>query len=117
MESQIKKISLKVIPAIMNENTDIMKKISEIDLNLVERVLYHLNYEDLEKRVLYATYDMLRYFFSIENLLLKQENCESKRRTFSISPNGDGFWIVLVNGSGSENLRRSSDMTKVRITW
>ena len=48
---------------IMNENTDLMKKISEVDLNLVERVLYHLNYEDLEKRVLYAAYDMLRYFF------------------------------------------------------
>jgi len=42
----------------MNENNDLMKKISEVDLNLVERVLYHLNYEDLEKRVLYMAYDM-----------------------------------------------------------
>jgi len=42
----------------MIENTDLMKKISEIDLNLVKRVLDHLNYEDLEKRVSYAAYDM-----------------------------------------------------------
>ena len=34
------------------------EKISDIDLNLVKRVLDHLNYEDLEKRVSYAAYDM-----------------------------------------------------------
>ena len=30
-----------------------------------------------------------------------------------MSLDGDGFWIVLVNGIGSENLRRSLDTMKV----
>ena len=42
----------------MNKNTDLIQKLSEVDLNLVEKVLQHLNYDDLEERVAYAAYDM-----------------------------------------------------------
>lgn len=42
----------------MNKNTDLIQKLSEVDLSLVERVLQHLNYDDLEKRVAYTAYHM-----------------------------------------------------------
>ena len=48
----------KILLAIMNKNTDLIQKLSEVDLNLVEKVLQHLNYDDLEERVAYAAYDM-----------------------------------------------------------
>ena len=70
-----------------------------------------------EKGFICRTWYAKIIFFFIEDLLLKQKNCESKQRTFSISPNGDGFWRVLVNSTGSENLRRSLNTTRVRITW
>ena len=41
----------------MNKNTDLIQKLSEVDLSLVERVLQHLNYDDLEKRVAYTCQD------------------------------------------------------------
>ena len=58
--------------AIMNKNTDLIQKLSEVDLNLVEKVLQHLNYDDLEKRVAYAAYDMSKSFFFVD---LKLKKC------------------------------------------
>ena len=52
------------------------------------------------------------YFF-LEDL--KQNKCESRQRISSMSLDGDGFWIVLVNGIGSENLRSSLDTMKVGL--
>ena len=48
----------------MNKNADLIHKLSEVDLDLVERVVHHLKDDDLEEKVAYAAYDMSKYFFA-----------------------------------------------------
>ena len=42
----------------MKKNSDLIQKLSEVDLSLVEKVLQYLKDDDLEERVSYAACDL-----------------------------------------------------------